>query len=86
MLTKYKDVRRLGKKGVKNLLTVTASLVRFELFSGKVCLNCWLLILSVSPNMMHFVRSFSIMRAWRKAYCYGRGSKLWKNFIDPKHC
>ena len=32
--------------------------------------------------MMQFVRTFSIMRARRKAYCYQRGLKLWKNRTD----
>ena len=36
--------------------------VLFEQFSRKFGLNFWLLILSVSPNMMHFVRTFLIMR------------------------
>ena len=32
---------------------------------------------SVSPNMIYFVRSFSIItRAYNKAYCYRRRSKL----------
>ena len=38
--------------------------------------------------MMQFVRTFSIMRAYclrHKAYCYGKGSKLWKNCIHQKH-
>ena len=30
---------------------------------GKFCLNSLPLILSVAPNMIHFVRTFSIMRA-----------------------
>ena len=38
--------------------------------------------------MMHFVRTFSIMRAYGvglyKAYCYRRGSKLSKNCIGLK--
>ena len=40
-----------------------AILVLFEEFSGKLCLNFLTLILSASPNMMHFVRIFLIMRA-----------------------
>ena len=52
-------------------------LVLFELFSRKFCLNFLTLILSASPNIMHFVCTFSIMRA----LCYRRGSKLWKNCI-----
>ena len=49
----------------ENSHTVVAILVLFEQFSGKFCLNFWPLILSVSPNIiMHFVRTFLIMRAW----------------------
>ena len=40
-----------------------AILVLFEHFSGKYCLNFLTLILSTSPNMVHFVRTFSIVRA-----------------------
>ena len=39
-----------------------AILVLFEYFSGKFCLKFLTLILSASPTMMHFVRTFSIMR------------------------
>ena len=35
----------------------------YDKFSGKFCLNLFTLILSASPNMMHFVRTFLIMRA-----------------------
>ena len=49
----------------ENLHTVVAILVLFEQFLGKVCLNFLPLILSVSPNMNHFVRAFSIMHAYR---------------------
>ena len=45
------------------LHAVIAILVLFEHFSGKFCLNFLTLILSASPVMMHFVRTFSIMRA-----------------------
>ena len=47
----------------ENLHAVMAVLVLFEQFSGKFCLNFLTLILSASPSMMHFVRTFSIMRA-----------------------
>ena len=47
----------------ENLHTVVVILVLFEQFSGKFCLNFLTLNLSVSPNMMHFLRTFSIMRA-----------------------
>ena len=35
----------------------------FEHFSGKLCLNFLTLILSTSSNVVHFVRTFSIVRA-----------------------
>ena len=55
----------LPRKVFENLHTVVAILVLFEQFSDKFCLNILPLILSVSPNMTHFVRTFSIrpMRA-----------------------
>ena len=40
-----------------------AIIVLFEHFSGKLCLNFLTLILSTSPNMVHFVCTFSIVRA-----------------------
>ena len=78
-----------GSKGhapPENLHTVVAILVLFEQIIGTFCLNFLPLILSVSPNM-HFVRTFSIMRArsGHKAYCYRKGSKLWKSCIHQKH-
>ena len=42
----------------------------FEQILGKFCLNFFILIRSASPNMMHFIRTFSIMRA------YGVGIRL----------
>ena len=45
------------------LLAVVAILVLFEQILGKFCLNFLPLILSVALNMMHFVGTFSIMRA-----------------------
>ena len=53
----------LPQKIFKNLHTVEAILVLFKQFLGKFCLNFLPLNLSVSPNMMHFVCTFSIMRA-----------------------
>ena len=47
----------------ENLHTTVAILVLSEQFSDKFCLKFLTLILSASPNMMHFVRTFSIMRA-----------------------
>ena len=53
----------LPQKMFKNLHTTVAILVLFEQFLGKFCLNFLSLNPSVSPNMMHFVRTFSIMCA-----------------------
>ena len=53
----------LPRKKLENLHAAMATLVLFEQFSRKFCLNFLTLILSASPNMMHFVRTFSIMRA-----------------------
>ena len=52
----------LSRKFSEALLAVAAILVLFEQVLGKFCLNFLPLILSVAPNMMHFVRTFSIMR------------------------
>ena len=48
------------------LHAVMAILELFEHFSGKFCLNFLTLILISpnSPNMMHFVRTISIKRAY----------------------
>ena len=53
----------LPRKIFENLHTVGAILILFEQFLGKFWLNFLPLYLSVSPNMMHFVYTFSIMRA-----------------------
>ena len=50
----------LPRKFFENLQTVMAILVLFEQLSD---LNFLTLILSASPNMMHFVRTFLIMLA-----------------------
>ena len=52
-----------SRKTLKNLHTVVAILVLFEQFLRKFCLNFLPLNLSVSQNITHFVRIFSIMRA-----------------------
>ena len=42
--------------------------------------------MSVSINVMHFVRTFLIMRARGVRFiCYRKGLKLWKNCIHQKH-
>ena len=48
---------------LENLHAVMAFLVLLVKFSRKFCLNFLTLILSASPNMMHFVRTFSTNRA-----------------------
>ena len=53
----------LPRKILENLRTVVAILALFEQFFSKFCLSFLPLNLSVSPNMMHFVHTFSIMRA-----------------------
>ena len=53
----------LPRKNFENFHTIMAILALFEQFSGKVCSYFWPLSLSGSPNMMHFVRKVSIMRA-----------------------
>ena len=61
--------------------------VLFEQYLRKILFKFFLpLILSPSPNMMHFVSTFRFMLPRCKDYCYRRGSKLWKNCIDQKHC
>ena len=52
------------RKSFENLRTVVALLVLFEQFLGKFCYNFLPRNLSVSPNMMHFVRAFSIIYVW----------------------
>ena len=52
----------LFRKIFENFHTVGAILVLLEQFLGKFCLIFLPLNLSASPNMMHFVCTFSIMR------------------------
>ena len=53
----------LPRKIFENLHAVMAILVFFEQLSRKFCLNFLTLTLTALPNMMHFVRTLSIMRA-----------------------
>ena len=53
----------LPRKIFENLHTVVAILVLLEQFLGKFSLNFLPVNLSVTPNMMHFVRTFSIICA-----------------------
>ena len=50
----------LPRKIFENLHAIMAILVLFEQLSRKFCLIFLSLILNASPNMMHFVRTFSI--------------------------
>ena len=50
----------LPRKIFEKLHAVMIILAFFEQFSRKFCSNFLTLILSASPNMMHFVRTFSI--------------------------
>ena len=62
-----KDSRESGgmfrRKIFENSYSVVTMLILFKHISGKFCLIFLPLILSVSQIMMHFVRTFSIMRA-----------------------
>ena len=53
----------LPQENFENLHTVVAILALFQQFLDKIYINFLPLNLSVSPNMMHFVHTFSIMRA-----------------------
>ena len=55
----------LPRKIFENLHAVMVIFMLFEKISGKFCLNFLALLMSTgtSPNMMHFVSTFSIMRA-----------------------
>ena len=56
----------LPRKIFENLHTAVAILALVEQFLCKFCLHFLPLSLSVSPNIMHFVRTFSIIYA-----CFG---------------
>ena len=61
-MKRFKGVRgHASQQNFENLHAVMAVLVLFEKFSHKFWLNFLTLIVSASPNMMHFVRTFSIM-------------------------
>ena len=53
----------LPRKIFENLYIVVAISVPVLQFSGEFCLKFLPLILSVSPSLMHFIRTFSIMYA-----------------------
>ena len=53
----------LFKEYFEILHAVLVIIVFFEHFSGKPCLHFLSLILITLPNMVHFVHTFSFMRA-----------------------
>ena len=61
-----------------------AILVLFEHFSDKFCLNFLILILSnlTLPNMMHFVRTFSIKLILSKEARNYRKTVFMKNIVE----
>ena len=70
----------------ENLHTLMAILVLFEQFSGEFCLIFLPLTLNASPNMMHFVRLFSIMRAYGVRFIVIEEVRNYgKNSIHQKH-
>ena len=71
----------LPQKIFENLHAVIAILMLFEQFSAEFCLNFLSLILSTCFAKYDAFCShiFDYMYLRRKAYCYRRGSKLWKN-------
>ena len=74
----------LPRKIFEILHTVMAILVLFEQFSGKFCLYFWSLILSASPNMMHFVRAVLIMRAKRLRHIVMKRFEIMAKFYSSK--
>ena len=54
----------LFRKFFENLHAVMVILVLFEQLSAKFCVKFLTLILTASPNMMLYVRTFSIMCAY----------------------
>ena len=53
----------LPRENFEILHAVMAILVLFEHFSVELCLNFLTVIRRTSPNMVHFIRTFSIARA-----------------------
>ena len=75
----------LPPKVFKRLDTVKAILELFEQFLWQNLFKFLPLTLSSSPNMIHFVRTFSIYACLkRKDDCYQIGLILWKNCIHHK--
>ena len=73
------------RKVFENLHTVVAILVLFEQFLGKFCLNfcpkfeCF----TKYDAFCSYIFDYACLR--HKAYCFRKGSKLWKNCMHQKH-
>ena len=65
----------LRRNFFENLRAVMAILELFEYFLAELGLKFLTLILSASPNMKHFVRTFSIMRAYGVRLMLSKDSK-----------
>ena len=84
VLRKYEGM--LPRQFFENLRRAMAILGLFEQLLRKILLKIFTLILSASPNVMHFVHTFRFMLSTREDYCYRRSSKFRKNCIHQKHC
>ena len=85
-----KDCRGSGGvlplKIFNNLYTVVAILVLFEQFLCKFCLNFLPLNVNVSPNIMHFVRTFSIMLVLGMRLIAIENFKIMEKLYSSKTC
>ena len=77
----------LPRKIFENLHSAVAIFALFEQFSGKFCLKLLPLNLSVSPNMMHFVRTFSMTRALGvRLIVIEKGPEIMEKLHSSKTC
>ena len=74
----------LPRKIFKNAHALMAILVLFEYFSSKFCLNFFTLILSALPNVMHFVRTFSICVLLAKGLLLSKRLKIMEKLYTSK--
>ena len=61
-----------------------AILMLFEYFLSKFCLNFFTLILSALPNVMHFVRTFSICVLLAKGLLLSKRLKIMEKLYTSK--
>ena len=76
----------LLRKIFENLHAAMAFLVLFEEISRKFCLNFFTLIVSASSNMMHFVRTFSIMRVKDESLLLSKRFQIMEKLYTSKTC